>query len=149
LAVLLAAIDGFIFGSLCEIANRIYFQFQLREVEAIAARGGPIIDIAYGLKWWALPVMFLLVFAPVSLLVHWLHFRRHVSALRLWQEIGLVSVGITVASMSIYGLLKGLPFTGEILGTFLFLLLLVIILNFFFSAVVRLSRLHREQTVAV
>ena len=149
LAMLLGAIDGFIFGCFCEIPNRIWFQFQLREVEAIAARGGPTIDIAYMLNWWALPVIFLLVFAPISIFVHWLRHSRSISALRLWQEIGLLAVALTVATMSVYGLLKGLPFNGEILGTFLFLFLLVIILNVFFSMLVKITRLHRQQVIAL
>jgi hypothetical protein len=58
---ILGAISGFLFGSLCEIANRIHFEFQLREVEKIAADGGPIIDNVYVLRWWMLPCFFMLV----------------------------------------------------------------------------------------
>jgi hypothetical protein len=77
----LGAISGFIFGGLCEIANRIRFEFQLREVERIAARGGPIIDMAYALRWWVLPCFFMLVFAALSPFVHWLRSKHSLSTL--------------------------------------------------------------------
>ena len=134
----LGAVNGFIFGGLCEIANRIYFDFQLRELERIAAKGGPIIDIAYVLRWWMLPCFFMLVFAVVSLFMHWLRSNRSLSILRLWVEVGLVAVAACVMPTLIYGLLNGLPFTGEIIGTSVFLFGLAFVLNFLFGAFLRM-----------
>jgi hypothetical protein len=133
-AVVLGAVDGFIFGGCCEIANRIQFEFRLRELERIAAEGGPIIDIAYVLRWWMLPCFFLLVFAVVSLFVHWLRSSRSLSITRLWQEVGFVAVAACVLPTLIYGWLNDLPFNSEIIGTSFFLFGLASVLNFMFGA---------------
>src|ERR1044072_1931188 len=102
-ASVLGAVDGFIFGGLCEIANRIHFEFQVREAARLAAEGGPIIDMAYILRWWVTPCFFLLVFAIVSLVVHWLRANRALSVTRLWQEIGFVAVSACVLPTLAYG----------------------------------------------
>ena len=148
LAVLLGAIDGFLFGSICYIADRIDFEFQVRQVAAIEARSGNIIDLIYLTKWWMFPLRFLLLFTIVSALLHWLHHRR-VSALRLWQEIGLLSVAIAVVLMSIFGLFNDWVFNSDLFATYLFLFVTVVILNLFFAAVLHVAQLHRRLVVAL
>jgi hypothetical protein len=133
-ASVLGAVDGFIFGGLCEIANRIHFEFQVREAARLAAEGGPIIDMAYILRWWVTPCFFLLVFAIVSLVVHWLRANRALSVTRLWQEIGFVAVSACVLPTLAYGWSRGLPFTSAIVGTSIFLFGLAFALNFIFGA---------------
>jgi len=101
-AIGLGAMNGFIFGSICEIVYQIRFRFVLRELDRIAAEGGPNIDVWYPWHLWTLPGFFMLVFAIVSLFMHWLRSKRALSRTRLWQEIGLLSVVVSLLPIYYY-----------------------------------------------
>ena len=67
---------GLIIGVVWEIANRIEFEAQQRELERFAAKTGTYICIVYFPRWWFLPVSCCLGFALLSLLLHGLWARR-------------------------------------------------------------------------
>jgi len=124
-AVGVGVVNGFIFGLLCEIANRRYFEFQLRKLN----EGGCCVDGMYPWSWWILPCFFLLVFAITSLFVHWLRSNRTVSITRLWQEIGFGSVIAWLLLMLIYNGLNGQQFFSSLIVKGLFLFGLAFIFN--------------------
>jgi hypothetical protein len=142
-AGVLGAVYGFFFGGFCEIANRTHFEFQARELVRISAEGGPDIDIWYHLHWWALPCLFMLVFAIVSPFVHWIRSKRSSSIKRLWQEVGFAAVSVCVLPTLAYGWLSGLPINSEIIVTILFLFGLAFAFSFIFAAFLQMVANYR------
>ena len=141
-AALLGALNGFLFGYLCELANRIRFNSFLRELERIADEGGPIVDVWYPWVWWTLPITFLGIFAIACLFIYWLRFNRSLSIVRLWQEIGFVSVMLFLFPMVLYYRWAGWTFGFTFVGEVLFLLGLAFALNSIFGGILQILSNH-------
>ena len=99
----LGAVNGFIFGIFTQIAYAIRFRLWLREIDRIAAEtGASIDDFGYPWTWWMIAFFFMFVFAVVSPFMHWLRSKSALSRMRLWQEIGIISVIVSLPPVILY-----------------------------------------------
>ena len=135
-AAILGALNGFIFGYLCELAYRVKFNAFMRELGRIADEAGPIVDVWYPWDWWMLPGFFVSIFAIVSLFMHWTRSKRALSKARLWQEIGLISVAVSLLPILVYHYYRVSVFS---VGTVLFLFGLAIVLNSLFGGFLQIA----------
>jgi hypothetical protein len=141
-AALLGGLNGFIFGYFCELAYRIKFNAFMRELGKIADEGGPIVDVWYPWDWWTLPCFFMLIFAIVSLFMHWTRSKRVLLKARLWQEIGFISVAISLLPIVVYHYYRVSVFS---VGTVLFLFGLAIVLNSLFGGFLQIASDYRAR----
>jgi hypothetical protein len=136
---LLGAIEGFIFGGMCEVANRIYFEYRLRELQRIADAGGPIMDMSYLLRWWMLPCFFAILFAIVSYFIHRVRAKSSVSLLRLWLEIGFTAVSACFIPAYLYEWLDESQLTSETIAAGFVLLGFVVVLSQIFVGLLKIA----------
>jgi hypothetical protein len=87
-ACLLGAIDGLLFGIVAEVINSTYITYKIEN----AWRTDPLLDLVDMHDPSFLPIVFTVLFAAVSWLLHHYWHKHPKSLFWLWQIIGLVAV---------------------------------------------------------